>query len=373
MLTQRPNWKIGWMSVLFWANNLLNRKLRFPVFLFFDINGNIGHEKQKHLKTSLNLIQWANSWNSKYLSLNSFYMRAIRINIKPTMAIIMAFLITIVPAMAASWDFTDISTSFAKEDIVDFANRWFIRWFDDGTFRPENTTTRAEFLALSMKALGKPVDELLMTTWYADVPMEWMIKYVEKARQYGINWEIIDGKPVFRPDDAITRAEALAMLLNISWIKTPSQAISSFSDVKMAWMIRYVEKAKEIWLISGQNMNWNLIFRPDDSITRAEAVRIIKNTETYLISQRAQAQTSTVNILNFSFLPETITIRAWDTIRWKNSDPQAHQISFSDWRVQVTSWIIDVESQYAYTFRNAWTVDYTCAIHPNMKWKIIIK
>jgi hypothetical protein len=35
-----------------------------------------------------------------------------------------------------------------------------------------------------MKALEKYADELLMTTDYSDVPVAWMIKYVEKAKEY---------------------------------------------------------------------------------------------------------------------------------------------------------------------------------------------
>ncbi|EKE27835.1 MAG: S-layer protein [uncultured bacterium (gcode 4)] len=275
-------------------------------------------------------------------------------------------------ADAGSGDLKDIDNSFAKDDINELANKWIIKWFEDGTFKPENPASRAEFLALSLKALNKQVDELLMTTWYSDVPIAWMIKYIEKAKEYWINGQNINGKAIFRPNDNITRAEAIAMLLNISWISSPEKSKSSFNDVTSAWMIKYIEKAKEAWIINGQTIDWNLKFRPNDPITRAEAVRIIKNAIKYQVSERAQAQTFTINIANNTFIPNNITIKVWDSIRWKNSDLDAHQVSFNYW-VDVKSGILDEDNQYIHTFRTPWDIDFICAIHPAMKWKIQVR
>jgi len=40
-------------------------------------------------------------------------------------------------------------------------------------------------------------------------------------------------------------------------------------------MIPYVIKAKELGIISGQTIDGKLVFRPNDSITRAESAKII--------------------------------------------------------------------------------------------------
>ena len=57
---------------------------------------------------------------------------------------------------------------------------------------------------------------------------------------------------------------------------TPSST-TSFSDVTIEWMIPYVETAKALGIAKGQTIGGVLKFRPNDSITRAESVKIIAN------------------------------------------------------------------------------------------------
>jgi hypothetical protein len=176
-------------------------------------------------------------------------------------------------------DFKDIGTSFAKPDIDFLVSKWVIKWFADGTFKPNNSASRAEFLAMVMKALKTDLTSNQQLD-FKDLPKawenwDWMNKYVAKAKDFWIKWQNIDGDKVFRPNDSITRAEAIAILLKISDITTVSASSTSFTDVKAKWIIPYVEKAKELWISKGQTIDWKLKFRPDDSITRAETARMI--------------------------------------------------------------------------------------------------
>lgn len=182
------------------------------------------------------------------------------------------------------YTFSDIANSFARDDIINFASKWLLVWYPDGTFRPDSAITRAEFLGVTMKALGIPLD-MNVTTTYTDIPASWMIPYVVKARQLGIAyWQTIDWFLKFRPNDPITRAEAVTMALKAAKIPTLATLIqSSFTDIpqETSWAIGNIEKAKSLWIISWQiSTTWNPIFRPNDAITRAEAVRVIKNTST---------------------------------------------------------------------------------------------
>ncbi|EKE28074.1 MAG: S-layer protein [uncultured bacterium (gcode 4)] len=179
--------------------------------------------------------------------------------------------------------FSDIETSFAKDDILDFARKWILRWYPDWTFRPNNPITRAEFLGVAMKTLNISTD-VNATVDFVDIPSEWfwMIPYIAKAWELWVAyWQIIDWQKKFRPNDPVTRAEALTMLLNAAKISSPSGVTTNFVDIptETSWAIRYITKAQELWIISWQiSVSWDPIFRPNDSITRAEAVRIIKNT-----------------------------------------------------------------------------------------------
>ena len=54
---------------------------------------------------------------------------------------------------------------------------------------------------------------------------------------------------------------------------------SSFADVPVSsWMARYTERAKYLDIVHGQMIDGQLLFRPDDGITRAESAKVIMRT-----------------------------------------------------------------------------------------------
>ncbi len=172
--------------------------------------------------------------------------------------------------------FNDIFTSFAKTDIEYFVSKWVIKWFPDWSFKPNLDTTRAEFLAIIMKWMDYVwLDPSVTKTSFTDVKVWWMIRYVEAWKKLGINWQIIDWKSVFRPNDSITRAEALAIIFKVANLQTQESSNAIFADIESPWMIKYVNKAKELWITSWQTVNWRFIFRPNDWITRAETLRML--------------------------------------------------------------------------------------------------
>ena len=114
-----------------------------------------------------------------------------------------------------------------------------------------------------------------------------MIKYIVKAKELGIIKGQHDskGRLIFRPNDPTTRAEALAMLFAAAKISIPDTTKTDFTDIPKdgAWMIKYIVKAKELGIIKGQHdSKGRLIFRPNDSISRAETAKIVVNLLKYL-------------------------------------------------------------------------------------------
>ncbi|MDD2565357.1 MAG: ice-binding family protein [Candidatus Gracilibacteria bacterium] len=176
--------------------------------------------------------------------------------------------------------FTDITNSFAIDDIKLLINKGIIKGYSDGTFRPNGNASRAEFLGMTMKSFNIPLDSNSVTD-FTDIPSDgtWMIKYIVKAKELGImNGQNINGKLVFRPNDAISRGEAIAILLNVAKISSSLTTLNTqFTDIPTdsAWMIKYIEKAKELGIMNGQTINGKLVFRPNDAITRAEVATII--------------------------------------------------------------------------------------------------
>lgn len=89
-----------------------------------------------------------------------------------------------------------------------------IKPFDDGTFRPDDTMTRAEITAIAVRLLGLENAALSSVgdTLFVDVPIShWAIGYINIGVNYGIVKGFGDGR--FRPDDIITYEEAIKVII----------------------------------------------------------------------------------------------------------------------------------------------------------------
>jgi hypothetical protein len=93
------------------------------------------------------------------------------------------------------------------------------------------------------------------------------------------------GSFLYRLDDTITRAEVIGMALKIKWITLPNDYTCKnyFSDVKYDaknnWICRAVELAADNWLVTRANLK----FRPQDKITKVEALAIMLSTKSTVI------------------------------------------------------------------------------------------
>ena len=89
---------------------------------------------------------------------------------------------------------------------------------DEVYFDPDGKVTRAEFLAMAMKALGIRADESLTETFFDDnaaIPKA-LLKYVATAQKRGVvNGAFEKDGLYFRPNDAITRYEAAIIMANL--------------------------------------------------------------------------------------------------------------------------------------------------------------
>jgi hypothetical protein len=169
--------------------------------------------------------------------------------------------------------FPDISTSWAKCYIMYLYKVWVIDG-KEGNYLPQANTTRAEFIKMVLWSSKTDYSQADTSTLsFSDVNNNsWQARVIKVAID---NWLIDATNGYFRPDEAISRIEAIKILLLLMDYKFKDNYESSFSDVKEGWMIKYVEASKDMWLIEGQTINWKLIFKPLDSITRAESSKIM--------------------------------------------------------------------------------------------------
>lgn len=144
----------------------------------------------------------------------------------------------------------------------------YIKGYEDGTFRPDATITRAETASMLYGVLEKGNATADLT--FSDLENgAWYIPAVTAMTETGIIKGYEDG--TFRPNTHITRAEFTAMLMRTNNVQKFTEL--PFSDVSAdLWSADYIYSAYKAGYINGYEDG---TFRPNSPITRAEAVKII--------------------------------------------------------------------------------------------------
>lgn len=118
--------------------------------------------------------------------------------------------IKIKPIIYDEKSFYDVSEN--RMEIEELAKRGIIDGKEEGVFDPDAGMTRAEFAAITVKALGLDING---TKKFNDVnESDWYCGYIRTAYEHGIINGISDTE--FNPSGKITREEAIAMLARAS-------------------------------------------------------------------------------------------------------------------------------------------------------------
>jgi len=78
-----------------------------------------------------------------------------------------------------------------------------------------------------------------------------------------------------------------------------------------------------------------------------------------------------VEIMNYEFLPATLTVPLGTTVTWTNRDDEPHTVTSSE--KVFASPGLDAGEAFSYTFSTPGTYAYRCALHPHMTGTIIVK
>lgn len=112
-----------------------------------------------------------------------------------------AIALQITPAFA---EFTDITGTPNESAIEALRDRGVLEGYDDGSFRPESTINRAEFLKIILEARGNA--SYSGSDCFPDVGSEWFAPYVCTAKSESIISGYPDG--TFKPEQPVTFVEA---------------------------------------------------------------------------------------------------------------------------------------------------------------------
>ena len=108
--------------------------------------------------------------------------------------------------------FSDVaSTVWYNTAVSTMANAGIIQGYEDGTFRPNANITRAEFAAIAARFMTSGYD--VESDLFTDIAGHWARESINDAATAGWINGYSDG--TFRPDNAITRAEAVTLVNNV--------------------------------------------------------------------------------------------------------------------------------------------------------------
>ena len=172
-------------------------------------------------------------------------------------------------SVALAAGFSDIDDHARKNDILKLVSLGIIDGYPDGTFKPENPVTRAEFAKLIVTTMGLGDAAKLMAgvvTPFSDVPAtHWASGYINLAHSQ----DIVNGYPdgTFKPSGNVTYAEALKMVLC---------ALGYTEDLikPIYWPVTWIARAVNVGLTKGVDVSPNL------AAPRGEIAALLENSLT---------------------------------------------------------------------------------------------
>jgi len=84
------------------------------------------------------------------------------------------------------------------------------------------------------------------------------------------------------------------------------------------------------------------------------------------------APASAVSIDNFTFGPQSVTVKAGTTVTWTNKDDIPHGIASAN-NAFTKSKALDTDDSYSFTFTTPGIYQYFCYIHPHMTGTIVVE
>ncbi|MBI4127405.1 septal ring lytic transglycosylase RlpA family protein [Candidatus Peregrinibacteria bacterium] len=154
-----------------------------------------------------------------------------------------------IATLLPTW-YTDVPDNYTYRDAIWYmTTASYASGYSDNTFKPDNPLTRAE--ALKMILVSSAIE-------IQSGGDNWFDPYINTA----LNLEIISGYPDgdFKPSKTVNRAEALKMLLKARGVEIPDPESGD-------WYKKYLDYATENALIAD--------FAPDGEISRGEMSEII--------------------------------------------------------------------------------------------------
>ncbi len=148
----------------------------------------------------------------------------------------------------------------------------FFTGYPDGSFKPENTITRAEIATVFVRVLGLENRRVGGTVSFSDIEGHWAKDNILKLAEYGL----INGYPdgTFKPNGEITRAEITAMISKYWKLKDFEADTSSaaIADINSHWAKEFITALYNHGIVDIDDISHK--FFPDEKLQRCDVALI---------------------------------------------------------------------------------------------------
>jgi uncharacterized repeat protein (TIGR02543 family) len=174
---------------------------------------------------------------------------------------------SLIPANTFAVAASDISGHWAQVKIQSWIDKGLIKGYPDGTFKPDQNVTRAEFMTLANRAFGYTT---VVPITYTDVKAgSWYAPEVAKAKAAGYITGYPDG--TMKPQNPITREEVATIVARIKNLTSDANAADKYTDAAKigSWSKGGVGTVTSAKIMQGYPDG---SFMPQGLMTRAEVV-----------------------------------------------------------------------------------------------------
>ncbi|MFA7657881.1 MAG: S-layer homology domain-containing protein [Candidatus Gastranaerophilaceae bacterium] len=199
-----------------------------------------------------------------------------------------AFAFALMPVSAQSANtakiFPDVAAShWAAAQIKELSQSGVIVGYPDGTFKPDDNVTRAEFACMAIRALGQEHTTVAQPVNFTDINTDfWAYDMIQRALYFELIACPPEGK-AFRPDDQVSHAEAVSVTVNALTTENISaqkakEVLRNYTDLATTpeWYLVPAGKA-EILNMNVHIPNTPLTLSANKPATRAEIAVLLKN------------------------------------------------------------------------------------------------
>jgi len=169
-------------------------------------------------------------------------------------------------------EFKDTKSHWAGATVHIFVKLGIVNGYEDGSFQPNASITRAEFATIIAKVFD--LSAMGDKNKLSDVSDHWASASIAALTESGIISGYEDG--TFKPNKEISRAEIISIISKIIDLKAVNTASApAFTDIDGAWNKEQIKQAAVAGIINGAG---NGQFAPNKPSSRAEALTIILHT-----------------------------------------------------------------------------------------------